>query len=447
MNTQHRISRRDAIKAVGTTAAAISFVPREILGGPGFVPPSEKVRIVGVGVGGMGSGDTRYLFHEGAEIVALCDVDERALARNAQDFPQAKPYTDYRRMFEVEKDFDAVMVATPDHNHAIISILAMKMGKHVHCQKPLTHSVYEARMMQTVARETGVATQMGNQGQASEAARLIWETIASGAIGDVLEVHAGSNRFPAISPRGVRRPADTPAVPEELDWDLWLGPAPARPYHPTYHPFSWRGWWDFGTGVLGDIGCHQLSAVFKALNLGHPSRVEASSSNNQAPPEVANETAPISSVTRWHFPAEGDRGPVKITWWDGGLKPERPEELEPDRPFAQNDWLYIIGTKGKMYDHQIIPESKAKEIGPPPRILDRSPGHYKEFIEACKGGPRAGSDFVNHAAHLAEVVLLGNIALRTQEYLYWDGPNLRFTNSERANQMINPAYREGWSLA
>ena len=338
------------------------------------------------------------------------------------------------------------MCATPDHLHAVVSIAAMKAGKHVHCQKPLTHSVYEARMMGQVARETGVATQMGNQGQASEQARLLCETIWSGAIGTVREVHAGSNRYPPISPRGIPRPKETPPVPEWLNWDLWLGPAPERPYHPCYHPFAWRGWWDFGTGVLGDIGCHQLSAVFKALKLGHPQWVEASSSNHQCPPEIANETAPLSSITRWHFPAEGDRAAVTITWWDGGLKPPRPEELEPDRKFAEGDWLLIVGDKGKMYGSRVIPDQRAQELGKPPEVLPRSPGHYIEWLNACKGGEAAGSNFVDHAAHLAEVVLLGNIAIRTGEKLLWDDPNLRFTNSEAANQLINPPYRAPWAL-
>ena len=260
------------------------------------------------------------------------------------------------------------------------------------------------------------------------------------------EVHAGSNRYPPISPRGIRRPKERPPVPAELDWDLWLGPAPERPYHPSYHPFAWRGWWDFGTGVLGDIGCHQFSAVFKALKLGHPTSVEACSSNHQCPPEIADETAPLSSITRWTFPAEGDRAPVTITWWDGGLKPPRPEELDANRGFAEDDWLMIVGDKGKMYGDRIIPEKKAQEIGPPPRMLPRSPGHYVEWIQACKGGKPAGSNFVDHAAHLAEVVLLGNIAIRTKEKLLWDGPNLRFTNYEDANKLINPPYRAGWSL-
>lgn len=443
MKSIHRISRRDMIKA-GAAVAVFNIVPRHILGGAGFTAPSEKLNIAGVGIGGMGSGDIRSV--AGENIVALCDVDQNASARNAKSYPKARLYTDFRKMLETQKDIDAVVIATPDHNHAVVSIMAMKLGKHVHCQKPLTHSVYEARMMASVAKESKVATQMGNQGQASEGARLLCETIWSGAIGTVREVHAGSNRYPAISPRGIRRPAETPAAPANLDWDLWLGPAPARPYHPSYHPFAWRGWWDFGTGVLGDIGCHQLSSVFKALKLGHPAWVDASSSNHQMPPEIANETAPLSSITKWFFPAEGDRAAVTITWWDGGLKPPRPDELEASQRFGEDDWVLIIGDKGKMYGNRIIPNAKANEVGTPPRILSRSPGHYVEWVQACKGGQPAGSNFVDHAAHLAEVVLLGNIAIRAKEKLLWDGPNLRFTNSEAANQLINPPYRHGWSL-
>ncbi len=443
MKATHSVNRREAI-AAGAAAAAWTIVPRHVLGGEGQTPPSEKLNIAGVGVGGMGSGDIRAVASE--NIVALCDVDQRALDRNAPQFPKAKLYRDFRKMLETQKDIDAVMVATPDHNHAVVSMMAIKLGKHVHCQKPLTHSVYEARMLAKAAQEAKVATQMGNQGQASEEARLIAETIWSGAIGTVREVHAGSNRYPPISPRGIPRPRETPPVPEGLDWDLWLGPAPERPYHPCYHPFSWRGWWDFGTGVLGDIGCHQFSAVFKALRLGHPAWVDACSSNHQCPPEIANETAPLSSITRWYFPAEGDRAAVTLYWWDGGLKPPRPEELEPGRPFAEGDWLLIVGDQGKMLGHRIIPEAKAQQVGRPPRVLPRSPGHYQEWINACKGGEPAGSNFVDHAAHLAEVVLLGNISIRLKEKLYWDGPNLRFTNSDEANALVNPPYRTGWSL-
>lgn len=442
MKPTNHISRRHALAA---GAAALTIVPRHVLGGAGQTAPSEKLNIAGVGVGGMGTGDVRSVAAQ-HNIVALCDPDRKAVDRNAKLYPQAKLYADYRKMLETQKNIDAVMVATPDHHHAAVTMMAIKMGKHVHCQKPLTHSVYEARVIGKAAREHKVATQMGNFGQASEGARLIAETIWSGAIGTVREIHGGSNRTPPISPRGIPRPKDTPPVPKEIDWDLWLGPAPERPYHPCYHPFSWRGWWDFGTGCLGDIGCHQFSAVFKSLKLGHPTSVEASSSNHPFGPEIANETAPSASITRWQFPAAGDRAALTMTWWDGGLKPPRPEELEPGRSFADGDWLLIVGDKGKMYGHRIIPESRAREVGKPPRKLPRSPGHYVEWFQACKGGPAAGADFATHSAHLTEVVLLGNIAIRVKEKLLWDGENLRFTNSEAANKLINPPYRSGWSL-
>ncbi len=443
MKPTYLFNRRQMLSA-GAGVAVATIVPRHVLG-QGRKPPSETLNVAGVGVGGMGSGDIREVSKD-ANIVALCDVDRRALNHNAKSHPKAKHYTDFRKMLEIQKDIDAVMVATPDHNHAVVSMTAIKLGKHVFCQKPLTHSVHEARMLGLAAKEANVATQMGNQGQASETARLLCELIWAGAIGTVREIHAGSNRYPPISPRGIPRPTDTPSVPPELNWDLWLGPAPQRPYHPCYHPFSWRGWWDFGTGVLGDIGCHNLSAVFKALKLGHPTSVEASSSNHQCPPELANETAPVSSITRWEFPAEGDRAAVNITWWDGGLKPPRPNELEPIHKFAEGDWLMIVGDKGKMMGHRLIPDAKARQYGKPAQVLERSPGHYKEWIIACKGGKPAGSNFVDHASHLAEVVLLGNIAIRIKEKLLWDGPNLRFTNSEEANKLINPPYRESWSL-
>ena len=444
MKSENPINRRQFMAGAAAAAAAFTIVPRHVLGGAAFKPPSEKLNIAGVGLNGMGSGDVANCTSE--NIVALCDVDKGVLDREAKNHPKAKLHTDFRKMLETQKDIDAVIVATPDHNHAVVSIMAMKMGKHVHCQKPLTHSVYEARQMAKVAKESGVATQMGNQGQAGEEARLIAEYIACGAIGTVREVHAWSNRNPMISPRGIERPGDKPPVPAHIDWDLWLGPAAERPYHSCYHPFSWRGWWDFGTGCLGDIGCHELSPVFKALKLGHPAVIESSSSNHQMSKEVTSETAPVASITRWYYPAAGDRAPLTITWWDGGLKPPRPEELEPGRAFGNDDGLYIIGDKGKLLGHRPIPESKAKEIGKPPQILPRSPGHYKEWIDACKGGKPGGTDFVLHAAHLAEVVLLGNIAIRTEERLVWDGEKMRFTNCDAANAYINPPYRKGWSL-
>ncbi len=275
-------SRRSFLKTASVAATAVTIIPRHVLG-QGQTPPSQKLNIAGIGVGGMGSGNVASCAQAGENIVALCDPDRNHLADNARKCPGAKLYTDFRKMLESQKDINAVIIATPDHVHAVATAMAMRLGKHVHCQKPLTHSVYEARRIGQIARETKVATQMGNFGQAGEEARLVAEMIWAGAIGNLKEVHAWSNRNPDISQRGVARPKETPPCPAHLDWDLWLGPAPVRPYHPCYHPFAWRGWWDFGTGVLGDIGCHELSAIFKAMKIGNPVSVEACSTKLAAP--------------------------------------------------------------------------------------------------------------------------------------------------------------------
>jgi predicted dehydrogenase len=440
-----RMSRRNFLLSGAAGAAAFTIVPRHVLGGPGHTPPSEKLNIAGIGVGGRGADDLAEVSSE--NIVALCDVDQVRAADTFKHYPKAKKYTDFRVMLEKEnKLIDAVIVATPDHTHAVATMMAIKMGKHVYCEKPLTHSVYEARKIAEAAREAEVATQLGNQGQASEEARVLQELILDGAIGHVRQIHGWSKRDRFITARGIARPKKTPPVPNMLNWDLWLGPAPYRPYHPAYLPFRWRGWWDFGTGVFGDIGCHQFSAIFKALNLGHPEWVEACSTNDMAPPEIAEESAPLSSIVRYHFAAQGDRPAVEMTWWDGGMMPKRPAELEPGRRMEGGDGTLYIGDKGKMLGHRLIPESKMQEYGRVPKTLARSPGHHREWIDACKGGKPAGSNFVDHGGLLTEVVLLGLIAIRTKEKLYWDGQNMRFTNSERANEYLNPRYRTGWTL-
>jgi predicted dehydrogenase len=432
------------------------ILPGHVLGLNGAKAPSERLNIAGIGIGGQGASDLNEL--ESENIVALCDVDASYAGRTFEKYPQAKRFTDYRKMLDEQTDVDAVVVATPDHTHACISIAAMKAGKHVYCEKPLTHSVWEARQMTLAAREHKVATQMGNQGQASEHTRRLCEIIWDGAIGPVREVHAWTDRpssglFNEYWPQGVDRPKDTPTVPSTLDWDLWLGPAPDRPYHPAYVPFRWRGWWDFGTGALGDIGCHSLDSVFRALKLGHPTSVEATSTR------VNKETFPLASMVTYQFPARGEMPPLKIVWYDGGLRPPRPQELEPGRPMGTEGYLFI-GDKGKMVARRrsedpvqtLIPQSLAKEYRQPPRTLPRSIGHYKEWVEACKGGEPGGSNF-DWAGPLTEVVLLGNIALRpelredlTTQKLLWDGPNLRFTNSETANKFLRREYRAGWSL-
>ena len=434
-----KLSRREFM---GATAAAFTIVSPHVLGGPRHVPPSEKLNIAGIGIGGRGAGDLHECRSE--NIVALCDVDDRYAAKVYKSYPNAAKYHDFRKMLDKEKSIDAVVIATPDHTHAVITMAAIKRGKHVYCEKPLAHSIYEVRKVIEAAREAGVATQLGNQGQASEGTRLVCEFIADGAIGAVREVHSWSNR--PISPRGIDRPKDTPPVPEGLDWDLWLGPAPKRPYHPCSLPFTWRGWWDFGTGVLGDIGCHQMAPIFRALKLGYPTSVEACSSG------VNSETAPLASMVRYDFPARSGMPEMKLTWYDGGLMPPRPEELPNGLRFGNADDNLCIGDKGKMLGHRLLPEARSKEYGKPPRILPRSPGHHKEWLDACKGGEPAGSNF-NISGPLTEVVLLGNIALRTGQKLYekglklyYDGPSMKVTNFPEANEYIRCEYRDGWKL-
>jgi hypothetical protein len=439
---QKKLSRRNFMSSAAA-AAAFTIVPRNVLGGAGNTSPSEKLNIAGIGVAGRGAGDIGEVSSE--NIVALCDVDFRHAAGTFKEYPKARQYRDFRKMLDKEnKNIDAVVVATPDHTHAVAAMTAIKMGKHVYCEKPLAHDIYEVRQLTEAAREHKVATQLGNQGQASESTRLVCEFIWDGAIGPVREVHSWCNR--PISPRGLDRPKDTPPVPEGLSWDLWLGTAPERPYHPCYLPFTWRGWWDFGTGVLGDIGCHQFVSIFRALKLGYPTSVEACTSG------VNSETAPLASLVRYEFPARGDMPPVKLTWYDGGLMPPRPAELEDGRRFGSADDNLYVGDKGKMLSHRLIPEAKMKEYKQPPKTLPRSPGHHKEWIGACKGGPPAGSNF-EASGPMAEVVLLGNIAVRMSQQLYekglklyYDGPNMRITNLPEANKYIQREYRKGWTL-
>lgn len=445
-----KISRRDFM---GTAAAVAAFtvVPRHVLGGPRQIPPSEKLNIASIGAGGRASGDIEAVSSQ--NIVALCDVDWRNANGTFNRYPNARKYKDYRVMLEKEdKNIDAVVVATPDHHHAPASIMAMKMDKHVYCEKPLTHTVYESRMMAKIAREHKVATQMGNQGQASEGTRLMCETIWDGAIGQVREVHVWTDRpINGINkwywPQGIDRPKGEDPIPDTLDWNLWIGAAPMRPYvNSVYNPFVWRGWWDFGTGALGDIACHSLDPVFRALKLGHPTSVAACCTL------VNNETYPVASRITYEFPARGDMAPVRVHWYDGGMKPPRPLELEAGRSWDTNGTLFV-GDDGKMLGNRLIPESRQREYGKPPQKLERSPGHHQEWINACKGGKPAGSNFPEHAGLLAQVVLLGNICLRpnikekmTQIKLLWDGDAMKITNLPEANQYLTKEYRQGWGL-
>ena len=430
-----------AVSAAGLAAGAgSSRRPR-----PRRVSPNEKLNIAGVGIGGRGRSVLKECAAE--NIVALCDVDEQYAGKAFAAYPQAKQYKDYRVMLEKQKDIDAVIVATPDHTHAIISMTAMKMGKHVYCEKPLTHTILEARKLSETAREMKVATQMGIQGHSHEGVRQICEWIWAGAIGRVSEVHIWTDRPKGWWPQGVDRPQDTPPVPPTLDWDLWLGPAPVRPYHPAYLPFKWRGWWDFGCGALGDMGCHLMDAPYWALDLGYPTSVEASATSVNA------ETAPLASMVHYHFPARADKPPVSLTWYDGGMLPPRPEELPDGQPMGnENGGVIFVGDKGKILasdenaQHpRLLPVTLANDFPPPAKTLPRSPGHQQEWIAACKGGQPAGAHF-DYAGPLTENVLLGNLAIRAGKKLNWDGQAMKCANVPEANDLVHCKYREGWTL-
>jgi len=440
---QGNLSRRNFLGGAAG-AAAFMIVPRHVLGGAGYTSPSEKLNIAGVGIGGKGAADVRNVNSE--NIVALCDVDEDYAAKTFKLYPRAKKYTDFRRMLERQKDIDAVMVATPDHTHAVIAMAAMEMGKHVFVQKPLTHNIYEAWQLTEAARKYKVATQMGNQGHAAEGIRMICEWVWDGAIGSVREVHVWTDRPGGRWAQGVDRPKDTPPVPSALDWDIWVGPAPKRPYHPAYVPFKWRGWWDFGTGALGDMGCHIIDVPFWSLKLGRPISVEAETTR------VNSETYPVASVVRYEFAVRGDMPAVEMTWYDGGMLPSRPEELEEGRQMGnKSGGVLLVGDKGKILSGhngespRLIPESKMEAYERPAETIPRSIGHYKEWIEACKGGKAACSNF-DYAGPLTETVLLGNLAIRAGKKLYWDRLNMKVTNMPEANEYISRQYRQGWSL-
>ena len=439
------LSRRDFISGAAAAFTGITIVPRHVLGGNGHTAPSEKLNIAGIGIGGMGKNNLENVSSE--NIVALCDVDEEYAGKIFEKYPQAKKYTDYRKMLEKQKDIDAVIIATPDHTHAVISMAAMQLGKHVYCQKPLTHSVFEARRLTEAARRYKVTTQMGNQGHSGEGVRLICEWIADGAIGPVRQVLCWTDR--PIWPQGIDRPTDTPPVPSTLDWDLWLGPAALRPYHPAYTPFKWRGWWDFGTGAIGDMACHILDPSFWALKLGNYKRftIEASST------KVNNESAPVASVIHYDFPAQNDMPAVNLHWYDGGLKPQRPEELEPGRKMGGGDCGTIfVGDKGKIMcgtygeNPRIIPETKMKAYKLPPKTLPRVEGtHEQDWVRACKEDRQACSNF-GYSGPFTEMALLGNVAIRAGQKLEWDVEQMQVTNVPEANQYVRREYRQGWTL-
>jgi predicted dehydrogenase len=451
-----RWSRRKFLGASATAAAGLMVVPRHVVGATQKKKaPSDTLNIACVGVGGMGFSDTRGVRSE--NIVALCDVDDESVARLVGSdrlepnekamYDKAAKYRDFRRMLEKEKGIDAVTVSTPDHNHAVIAMAAIKLGKHVYVQKPLTHTIKEARVLAQAAKEAKVVTQMGNQGHAGEGARLICEWIWDGAIGNVHEAHCWTNR--PIWPQGIDAPKEIPSVPSTLDWDVWLGPAPFRPYHPAYHPFKWRGLWDFGTGALGDMGAHIFDQPFWALKLKSPTSVQATST------PYTKDYCPWSEVVTYEYAAREGMVPLTLTWWDGGLKPPRPAELEPGRMMGDDGGGVLFrGDKGLIMcsvygeNPRLIPETRMQEYKRPEKTIPRSPGIREEWIEAIKKGTKSTTDF-SYSGPLTESMLLANVAVRLADKnikLLWDGDKMEFTNLPEANELLHFEYRPGWSL-
>ncbi|HSK08486.1 MAG TPA: Gfo/Idh/MocA family oxidoreductase [Vicinamibacterales bacterium] len=463
------ISRRGFVGGLAA-AAGVMIVPRRVLGGSGYQAPSDTLNIATIGYAhGMGTSNTNACGKENANIVALCDVDESQAAQRRLErskilerFPNAARYRDFRVMLEKQKDIDGVIVATPDHTHAVVAMAAMQLGKHVYVQKPLTRTVSEARALTEAARRYKVIAQMGNQGHSGEGVRLITEWIADGAIGKVREVHCWTNR--PVWAQGMETPTVGQVTPEGLDWDLFLGPAQQRPYHEAYHPFSWRAWVDYGAGALGDMACHVMDAAYTALKLGYPTSVQTHVAYITTPvvrPDgsVGNrrmeykDSFPPAEIVHYTFPARSaDYPEVKLHWYDGGLMPERPEELEPERRLPESGTIFV-GEKGKLMSEtysespRLIPESFMQSYKRPERTIPRIEGsHEKNWLDAIKGVTKNTSHF-DYAGPFTETVLLGNLGvLFPGQKLMWDGPNMKVTNVAEANEFVQHHYRQGWTL-
>ncbi len=440
------MSRRAFLNGAALAAAGVAIVPRRVLGGPGFIAPSDTVNVATVGVGGMGRGNTNAVAKAGHNIVALCDIDDVYAAKTYNAYPNAKRYVDYRKMLEGQKDIDAVVVATPDHTHAVITLAAMQMGKHVYVQKPLTWSVREARELEKAARQYKVVTQMGNQGHSGDGTRQVVEWIRDGAIGPVREVHIWTNR--PIWPQGIDRPTGT-TPPDTLAWDLFLGPAPYRPYDPAYTPFKWRGWVDWGTGALGDMGAHLVDQPFWALKLGFPTTVETFST------KYNKESWPLGTITYYDFPARDGMPPVKLTWTDSGLFPQTPEEMKGEELPKEGGVIYV-GDKGKLMhltygnEPRLLPKSLDASYKRPAPTLKRIPGgtagHEQNWLDAIQGKQEISCPF-SYAAPLTETMLLGLVALHAGKKIEYDGANMRVTNMPEANDYLHRTYRDGWTLS
>ncbi len=445
---------RRAFLAATTTTATIAWAqsgtkPNTARVVPRKLSPNEKLNIAGIGVGGMGKGDIMNCTSQ--NVVALCDPDWKQAEESFVKIPDAKKYKDYRKMLEEMGDqIDACTISTPDHTHAPAAYMAMKLGKHVRVQKPLTHTIAEAHLLMKTAEETGVVTAMGNQGHSGDGVRELCEMLWDGAIGDVKEAHIWTNR--PIWPQGIDRELREKEVPETMDWDLWIGTAPMRPYNPGYAPFKWRGWWDFGCGAIGDMACHIMDPAFWSLKL-----IEAPNYTCEVLMEekMNKQTAPAKSTIKFQFPARGDMPPVDIYWYDGkGNLPERPKEIPADVKLGDGDnGSFFVGTKGYLStgcyggDSRILPDELAKDYKKPdptiPRVKDGN--SYMNWIENCKTGGQACSHFA-YASRLTEVANMGNVALLAGEKIEFDVEKVKITNSRKANKFLTKKYRKGWEL-
>lgn len=473
-------SRRNFLKTLGLATGSFYIVPRHVLGGKGFIAPSDKVNIAGIGCGGKGWSDLTSSWNKGAEnIVALCDVDFNIAKDAVKKWPDAKRYADFRELLEKEKGIDAVTISTPDHTHATIAMAAMSLGKHVYVQKPLTHNIFEARLLSQTAKDKKIVAQMGNQGASGDGVRKMQDWYNAGIIGKVNEVHVWTNR--PVWPQGIPVPGGKHDIPANLNWDLWLGPAAKMDYNPNYHPFKWRGWWAFGTGALGDMGCHLLDPPIRVLGLGKPTEVECSVGSvflKDWNAEYIPEGCPPSSIVNLKFDASPkNKSAVKLTWYDGGLRPPHPDGINADEIMGDADGtngVIMIGSKGIMIcgtygmlpkvfkKGKQVPESElpAAKIA---RVEGNAGGHQTQWVNAIKAGYDNAilSSGFDYAGPFTETVLMGNLAIRSymmregegnkttypgRKKLLWDGADMRITNFDAANQFVKREYREGWHL-
>ena len=468
-NHNHLKSRRSFIRNTSLAAASFFIVPRHVLG-RGFIAPSDKLNIAGIGVGGKGESDLEaFAKSPHVNIIALCDVDDRQAIKSRQRFPKAKYYKDFREMLDKERNsIDAVSVSTPDHTHAAAALMAMRMGKHVYVQKPLTHNIYEARILIEAARKFKVVTQMGNQGASGNGVRKMQEWYKAGIIGEATDIYCWTNR--PIWPQGFGKPVTKDEIPKELDWKLWLGPNEWEEYHKEFVPFNWRGYHSFGTGALGDMGCHIIDPAFKTVGLGYPSEVECSVVNLYEQMWNASyhpDSFPAAATLKLKFPSRAGNKDVILHWMDGGIMPERPEELKPDEPMG--DWgggAIIVGTKGKMMcstygdNPTLLPLSRTKEVNIKETLSRVPEGHYLQWVNACMAGygKKELSSSFDYAGPLTETILMGNLALQAwniknekgaftgRKKLLWDAKNMKVTNFDDANRFVKREYKNGYTL-